>query len=158
MAITLTTVLPADYSELTDVWEASVRATHDFLSEADIQTFRPLILNEFLAMVDLTAARNEAGKILGFVGVAEQKVEMLFLHPEARGKGLGKQLLRHAITHKQATTVDVNEQNPQALAFYEHLGFVRIGRSEVDGMGKPYPLLHLALVTDRISHESPRKS
>lgn len=157
-SVTLEKVLPSDYPTLTDVWEASVRATHDFLSEADIQLFRPLILHDFLPMLDLLAARSEAGETLGFVGVAEQKIEMLFLHPEARGKGLGKQLVQYAITAMQATTVDVNEQNPQALAFYEHLGFVCVGRSEVDGMGKPYPLLHLVLASDLTSHESSRKS
>ena len=44
-----------------------------------------------------------------------------------------------------ARSVDVNEQNPQALGFYLRLGFVRHGRSPVDGSGKPFPILHLRL-------------
>jgi len=40
-------------------------------------------------------------------------------------------------------SVDVNEQNQQAVGFYRRLGFEVEGRSEVDSMGKPFPLLHL---------------
>jgi putative acetyltransferase len=138
---------PADFPEVVDVWEASVRATHHFLSEADIQYFKPLILQDFLYQVQLAGVRDEGGKLLGFVGVASGKVEMLFLHPQARGKGLGKQLLRHAIEEVGATAVDVNEQNEQAVGFYLHEGFTQVGRSDTDAMGKPYPLLHLKLTS-----------
>ncbi|MNT84650.1 putative N-acetyltransferase YjaB [compost metagenome] len=68
---------------------------------------------------------------------------MLFIAPEHRGEGLGKQLLRYALEHLNADELDVNEQNPQALGFYLKQGFEVIGRSEVDGMGQPYPLLHM---------------
>lgn len=70
---------------------------------------------------------------------------MLFIDPDYRGKGLGKALLSYGVEHCQATAVDVNEQNPQAVNFYLKFGFKVIGRSELDGMGKPYPLLHLSL-------------
>ena len=42
-----------------------------------------------------------------------------------------------------ARAVDVNEQNPQALAFYKRQGFRIVGRSAQDGQGMPYPLLHM---------------
>ncbi|PTL80104.1 acetyltransferase [Vitiosangium sp. GDMCC 1.1324] len=134
-----------DFDELINVWEASVRATHDFLPAADIDWLRPKIRNEYFGMVNLRAYRDEADKILGFVGVAGGNVEMLFIAPATRGQGIGKQLLQHAIEHLGATTVDVNEQNPQAVGFYLHEGFETTGRSELDGQGKPYPLLHMKL-------------
>ncbi|WP_341540074.1 hypothetical protein [Pseudodesulfovibrio tunisiensis] len=86
-----------DYPEIVDVWEASVRATHDFLSEDDIRFFKPLILNEYLSAVELYCVKDEAERIHGFVGVAGQKIEMLFLAPR-RGRGLGKLLLNFAVT------------------------------------------------------------
>ncbi|AMM52702.1 GCN5 family acetyltransferase [Rufibacter sp. DG15C] len=138
------TVTPADFLELTDVWEVSVRATHHFLREENIQFFRPLILQEFLAQLELRCVR-ESSKVLGFVGVADGKIEMLFLHPDARSKGIGKQLLQYAMSELSATKVDVNEQNEKAVGFYLHNGFGVKSRSEVDGMGKPFPLLHLKL-------------
>jgi|GEM_PF-116069 putative acetyltransferase len=137
---------PADYEALTAVWEASVRATHHFLAPGDIDYFKPLVQNEFLgAMKHLVFTRNEAGRIAGFAGVLDGKLEMLFIHPDQRGKGVGKELLRHAINKLGVTSVDVNEQNDQAVGFYLHNGFTVSSRSETDGMGKPYPLLHMVL-------------
>lgn len=138
-------VEPADFSRVVAVWEASVRATHHFVSEADIQFFRPLVREELPHMTQLACVRDDTGQVAGFVAAAGGKVEMLFLHPDARGQGAGRRLLEHAITTFGATTLDVNEQNEQALAFYLHLGFEVIGRSELDGTGKPYPLLHMRL-------------
>lgn len=134
-----------DYPEITDVWEASVRATHHFLSEADIAYFRPLILNEYLAAVDLYCLRNPQAVIRGFLGVADHKIEMLFLHPGEFGSGLGKHLLQYALNQLGANKVDVNEQNEQAVGFYRHMGFVVVSRSPLDGLGKPFPILHMEL-------------
>lgn len=134
-----------DFSEVADLWEASVRATHHFLKEEDIQFFKPLILNEFLSSVSLFGIRNQERKILGFIGTDANKIEMLFIHPDARGKGIGKRLLMYAIQVLQATEVDVNEQNPQAVGFYLHEGFVVASRSEIDSLGNPFPILHLRL-------------
>lgn len=133
-----------EYPELLAVWESSVRATHHFLEEADIEALRPLILDHYFDAVELRCVRDAHGKILGFSGVADGNLEMLFIAPDHRGKGVGTALCTHAIRHG-VNRVDVNEQNPQALGFYEHLGFVRVGRSPLDGQGRPFPLLHLAL-------------
>jgi len=71
---------------------------------------------------------------------------MLFIHPDYRRKGIGKCLLHYAISKLHITRVDVNEQNEQAVGFYEHAGFTTIARSELDGTGKPYPILHMVLM------------
>ncbi|MEL6536485.1 MAG: GNAT family N-acetyltransferase [Bacteroidota bacterium] len=138
-------VSPADYLELVELWEASVRATHHFLTEANIQYFRPLILEQYLAAVQLRCIKDPSGNILAFCGVADGNLEMLFVHPTQFGRGLGKQLLEYAVREMGVTQVDVNEQNPQAVRFYKNQGFAIIGRSEKDGTGKAYPLLHMEL-------------
>lgn len=135
----------ADHLKLIDIWEASVRATHDFLAEADLQALKPLILTQYFAAVDLRCAKDSSGEILGFCGVHDGNIEMLFIAPAARGQGIGKLLAAYAIESQGARKVDVNEQNVQALGFYQHIGFAVTGRSAFDGQGKPYPLLHLAL-------------
>lgn len=134
-----------DYPELITVWEASVRATHDFLREEDIEFLRPLILAHYFDAVELHCVRNAQGALLGFCGVAEDSIEMLFVAPKYRGQGVGTALCLHAIEKMHATKVDVNEQNPQALGFYKHMGFRVTGRSSLDGQGKPFPLLHMTL-------------
>ncbi|MEZ7195693.1 acetyltransferase [Pseudodesulfovibrio karagichevae] len=135
----------ADYAELLSVWETSVRATHDFLAEEDILALRPLILDQYFDAVELHCVRDETGKILGFCGVADGNLEMLFIAPDSRGRGIGTALCRHAVDRLGVIRVDVNEQNPQALGFYEHFGFKVVGRSPLDGQGNPFPLLHLTL-------------
>lgn len=135
----------ADYFRLLEIWEASVRATHHFLTEDDLQELKPLILEQYFDAVDLKCAKNDHGEIQGFCGVHDGNIEMLFIAPETRGKGIGALLAAHAIKEQGASKVDVNEQNEQALGFYQHIGFKVIGRSPVDGQGKPYPLLHMAL-------------
>lgn len=141
---TLTTLSPADRQRLADVWEDAVRATHHFLSEDDIQFFRPLVHDAYLDSVRLACLRGADGRIAGFIGTVEDRVEMLFVDPAQHGRGIGRALMEHALA-QGARSVDVNEQNPQALGFYLRLGFVRHGRSPVDGSGKPFPILHLRL-------------
>lgn len=136
-------VQKSDYPEIIEVWESSVRATHHFLSEEDIQYFKPLILNQYLDAVALYCTKDANGSITGFAGIADLKIEMLFVHASERGKSYGKILLRHAMSEFNALKVDVNEQNAQAAGFYEHMGFEVISRSPLDSLGKPFPLLHM---------------
>ena len=133
-----------DYGEVVQVWEASVHATHDFLTEADIQYFKPLILNQYLDAVDLFCIKDQDA-ILGFLGVDDQKMEMLFVLPDATGRGVGKALAEYAIDHLNVCEVDVNEDNPNAVEFYKHMGFVVVSRSPLDNTGKPFPILHMKL-------------
>jgi putative acetyltransferase len=139
------TVSSADYPEIITLWEASVRATHDFLTEEWISRHKPLILHQYLDMVELRCVKDHDGNISGFVGTADGNIEMLFVHPESFGKKVGTALLRYAVELLQATKVDVNEQNPGACRFCEKAGFEVTGRSALDGQGNPYPLLHMTL-------------
>ncbi|MDW5416838.1 acetyltransferase [Iodobacter sp. CM08] len=138
-------ITPNEYPELLSVWESSVRATHDFLSEDDIQFYKSKMLSDFFPAVSLQCAKDNQTKICGFIGLSGDNIEMLFIAPEHRGLGIGCMLLNDAITHHQASKVDVNKQNTQAIRFYERMGFKIISRSELDGMGKRFPILHMQL-------------
>jgi putative acetyltransferase len=134
-----------DYLVLIEIWEKSVRATHNFLPEENIKTLKPLILDHYFDAVDLRVARDDSDKILGFIGIAEGNVEMLFISPDSRHSGVGSFLLNNAIKYQHASKVDVNEENIEAIGFYKHLGFKVFGRSPLDGQGNPFPLLHMKL-------------
>ncbi|EGK57119.1 GNAT family N-acetyltransferase [Enterobacter hormaechei] len=136
---------PAQFERLVAVWESSVRATHLFLQESDITALRPLLLNAYLPNLRVVVARDDAGIIHGFLGVDKNRIEMLFVDDASRGKGIGKMLLQYAIAEFGVNEVDVNEQNPQGVAFYRHMGFEQVRRSELDGQGNPFPLLHMKL-------------
>lgn len=133
---------PDDYSNIMAVWESSVKATHDFLKTEDINFFKETIPGYF-PHVDLFVLCSD-NKIRAFMGISGGNLEMLFVSEECRGKGYGKQLLKFGIDNLGITKVDVNEQNKQALGFYEKFGFKTIARSEKDSTGKDYPILHLS--------------
>ena len=134
-----------DYNELLQLWEASVRSTHRFLTEEDIEFYKAIVPQYFPA-VELFTIRNEQGKIVAFMGLSDELIEMLFVSPEEQGKGFGKQLIHFAIHALEKYKVDVNEQNISALHFYQHIGFQIIGRDELDTSGKPFPILHMELI------------
>lgn len=139
------TAHPSHFERLVAIWESSVRTTHHFLQESDIAALRPLLLNAYLPNLKVMIARDEAGVIHGFLGVDENRIEMLFVDDASRGKGVGKLLLNYAIAHFGANEVDVNEQNPQSVAFYQHMGFVQVGALRTGRTGNAFPLLHMRL-------------
>ncbi|WP_435298963.1 GNAT family N-acetyltransferase [Timonella sp. A28] len=131
------------YNKLLEVWGSSVRATHSFLSDEHFSYFMQEIPSYF-PQVDLTGAFID-GELVGFSGIAEGRLDMLFVADEARHQGVGSALLRDGLARNHALTVEVNEQNPAAVGFYESHGFVAKRRDEVDGFGFPYPVLHMEL-------------
>ncbi|TQI79608.1 putative acetyltransferase [Serratia fonticola] len=143
--ITIRARAAEDNAQLAAIWLRSVRATHHFLSEEDITRLYPQVLNDYLPSVNVWVAEDQAGQLCGFIGLDGNKVEMLFIDAERRGEGIGKALLAQAEAMYSELLLDVNEQNPQALAFYQRYGFSQTGRSELDGQGKPFPLLHMKL-------------
>ena len=127
------------------IWKRSVRATHIFLSEEEIQKIAVWVPAALRGVEHLVIAADEEGEPAAFMGIDGRRLEMLFLAPEERGKGLGRQLLSYGIRHYSVNELCVNEQNPGAAAFYEHMGFQVYKRTELDEQGNPYPLLYMKL-------------
>lgn len=130
--------------QLVGLWDRSVRVSHGFLTGSDIARLRPVVRQAVREIPVLTIA-IDGKEIVGFMGVAERKIEMLFVSPEYIGKGIGGRLLRYAISEQGAQYIDVNEQNPLATAVYEHIGFRVYERSETDDQGQPFPILRMRL-------------
>ncbi len=137
---------PALIKQLVQVWEASVRATHLFLSEEEILRIKEYVPQALAGVASLTVAENEAHAPVAFMGIENGRLEMLFIAPAERGRGLGRQLLGQAIREYGVKEVTVNEQNLQAVGFYEHCGFQTYRRTKQDEQGGPYPLLYMRLV------------
>jgi putative acetyltransferase len=132
-----------DFGTLLDVWLRSVRATHVFLTDADIQSLLPVVRDQALPNLELWVLCNDNGVPIGFVGVSEGTIDALFIAPEHRRRGGGRLLVEHARKLKGILRVDVNEQNPQAVMFYVTQGFRVVGHSPVDDAGRPFPILHM---------------
>ncbi|MBM6949075.1 GNAT family N-acetyltransferase [Mordavella massiliensis] len=136
---------PLLVEQLLGVWERSVRETHLFLSDGEIEEIKKFVPAALTAVPDLIVETNAEGAPIAFMGIDGGKLEMLFLTPEERGRGLGRKLLGYGITEYGVKELTVNEQNSQAKGFYEHMGFRVRERSEIDEQGNPYPILFMKL-------------
>lgn len=129
---------------LLQIWERSVRATHLFLSDAEVNRIKEYVPRAFEGVAHLIVA--EAEKPVAFMGTQNGRLEMLFVAPEERGRGIGRQLLQYGVESYGVFEVTVNEQNPQAVGFYERMGFETYKRTNTDEEGAPYPLLYVKRV------------
>lgn len=136
---------PPLLQKLVSVWEKSVRATHLFLSEDEIVRIKEYVPQALEGVAHLLTAENGGGETVAFMGIENGRLEMLFVLPSERGKGIGKRLLMYGIENYGVNELTVNEQNPQAVGFYEHLGFRTYKRTELDEQGGAYPLLYMRL-------------
>lgn len=131
----------ADHPRLVSLWRAAVEATHDFLTPADIDRLADTVAGYLPAVPDLRVAVADDGSSTGFLGCDDREILMLFVDPARHGQGIGTALID--ALGPGPLRVDVNEQNPSGRRFYAARGFVPVGRSDLDGEGMPFPLLHL---------------
>jgi putative acetyltransferase len=135
---------PPDLPALFQIWDKAVRATRSFLPQEDLDFYARQVRDDYLPFHSFWVATGDNGDPKGFMGMTGAKIDALFVDPSCHGRGIGRALVDHAAALAGDLTVDVNEQNTGARAFYEKLGFRLIGRSELDEAGQPYPILHLA--------------
>ncbi|WP_269078891.1 acetyltransferase [Sphingobium ummariense] len=133
---------PHDADRIMAIWRGAVDATHDFLSDADRVAIEAEVAR-FLPTAPLLLAIDADDWPIGFMLLDESRIEALFVDPHHHGRGAGRALLAHALTHHPVLDADVNAQNAQAAGFYARMGFVPVGESDRDGQGRPYPLIHL---------------
>ncbi|KQZ71381.1 acetyltransferase [Sphingopyxis sp. Root214] len=135
---------PAEGERAVEIWRDAVDATHDFLTAEDRAAIEAEV-QSFLPAAPLWLAVDADNRPIGFMLLDGSSMEALFIDPVYRAAGAGRALVAHALESYPILTTEVNEQNKQAVGFYERLGFVPTGRSERDGQGRPYPLIHLRL-------------
>lgn len=132
----------ADGARLLDIWRKAVDATHDFLTPSDRDAIEAEVA-AFLPQAPAWLATDPDDRAIGFMLIDGTHMEALFIDPAWRGQGIGRRLVDHALSLHPTLTTDVNEQNAQAIGFYEAMRFARTGRSPKDSQGRPYPLIHL---------------
>jgi putative acetyltransferase len=133
---------PDEGERITEIWRGAVDATHHFLTPEDRVAIDAMVC-DFLPFAPLWLAVHENDYAQAFMLIDDGHMEALFVDPALRGTGIGAALVQHGLTHHPKMTTDVNEQNIQAVRFYQRMGFRETGRSPIDGQGRPYPLIHL---------------
>lgn len=136
-----TNILP----QLLEIWEDSVRATHHFLSDTEVNQIKEYVPQALAGVKHMIVAEDETGTPVAFMGTQDHRLEMLFISSSERGKGIGKKLLQYGSEKYEIREVTVNEQNPKAVGFYEHMGFETYKRTDHDEERNPYPLLYMKL-------------
>lgn len=135
-------------TDLLNVWEDSVRATHLFLSDTEIKRIKEYVPDALSDVEHLIIAENKHGKPIAFMGTKNSRLEMLFITPDEQGAGLGRRLLERGVCDYGVREVTVNEQNPQAVEFYKKMGFKVYKRTDCDEEGNAYPLLYMKKIND----------
>lgn len=141
----VSTVRPAgeiDFDALTDVWERAARSSHAFMADDDFAFLRPRVRDLLLPSMDVWTAVDDAGTPIGFVGARDGHVELLYVDPDAHGRGIGTALLAQVGDHGP-TSVEVYAGNTQGLGFYRARGFTETRAHARDAFGRPFPVLHL---------------
>ncbi|GEO69897.1 GNAT family N-acetyltransferase [Levilactobacillus acidifarinae] len=131
--------------QLVALWEGSVRATHLFLSTDEVTQIKAYVPQALRQVPKLVVLTDNDGEPVAFMGLTQHHLDMLFIAADQRGHGLGKQLLTYGIQQCGVDRLTVNEQNPGALGFYQHMGFQVTERSATDEQGQPYPVLTMRL-------------
>ncbi|AXS47494.1 acetyltransferase [Klebsiella pneumoniae] len=142
MVINIRRSRPDEGDKLTAIWCRSVDATHDFLTKAYRKELEEMV-RAFLPEAPLWVAVNTEDQPIAFMLLTGDHMDALFVDPDVRSCGVGKLLIEHALSLTPKLTTNVNEQNEQAVGFYQKMGFRVTGRSETDDLGQPYPLLNL---------------
>ncbi len=136
--------LAEDGERALEIWASAVDATHDFLLPEDRLAIGEEV-EGFLPDTPMTLAVDASDRALGFMIVDDGSIEALFVDAACHGQGVGKALIEHATRVLGARRLEVNEQNAGARGFYHRMGFVATGRRELDGQGRPYPLIVMEL-------------
>jgi putative acetyltransferase len=142
-SLALRAATASDWPDLVGIWRRAVEATHGFLTPSDVDEIETQVRTAVLPSLTITVAQRAEGGSVGWIGVHGTRVEALFVDPAAHRRGVGSALLDAVTAAMPHVTLDVNAQNPSAVRFYERHGFVEVGRSERDGEGRPFPLVHM---------------
>ena len=127
-------------SELLGIWERSLKASHKFLTDKEIENIKKYVPQAFKGVEHLIVAFEDELP-LGFIGINGDKNRDFFIDGDLRGKGIGSGLINYTFNNFNVNEVVVNEQNPLAHNFYLKVGFKDFSRSELDEQGNPYPII-----------------
>lgn len=119
-----------DLEEMVGLWyDASVLA-HSFIPSSFWALNKIAIKEKYLPFGE-NLVFEEEGKVVGFISLVGERICALFVAPEMQGKGIGRDLIEHAMILKGNLALRVYRENENALRFYEKRGFVTVGE-EID--------------------------
>ena len=139
MAVTIREYAPGDLPGMAEVWNEVVR---DGVAFPQLNELTPEAAAAFFASQDFSAVAAEDGRVLGLyilhpnnVGRCGHQANASYaVASAARGRRVGEALVSHSLAtgaelgYRLLIFNAVVASNTRAIALYEKLGFVRIGR------------------------------
>ena len=123
----------ADLASLAELWVASWQ---EAMPEIDFSARRTWFLDRLneleIAGAVTICAFDTSNQLLGFVNFdpASGYLDQIAVAPDAKGSGAARLLLAEARRLSQGgVTLEVNQDNPRALRFYEREGFEKFGEA-----------------------------
>lgn len=114
----------SDFSEIENIYNLSKK--DEFAGESFDVAVTPLSKDQQMLALFHTSDVYvyEKKSIVGFVGVKDNYISWLFVHPDYRNQNVGKKLASHILsTLKGEVTLNVAGSNVIAIALYKKLGF-----------------------------------
>lgn len=119
-----------DIDVILKIWlSASIKA-HNFIEsyfwESQVEQMRKVYLPASEIFV-----YDQNNLITGFYALFDNKLAALFVKPEFQGKGIGKELLKHAKNQRDFLILTVYKANESSCRFYLNNGF-KIKKEQID--------------------------
>lgn len=131
-----------EIDSILEIWYESAKNTYDHLLEEDFQDLMPMVEVGVRDSDNIIVIEKEE-EIKGFLLLDEEIIDMLFIKADSRHKGYGRKLVEFVIDKYDIRYASVNEENEEAIKFYQDIGFVHEEKGEQDHLGRVYPMLTL---------------
>ncbi|MDS1135329.1 GNAT family N-acetyltransferase [Nitratireductor indicus] len=131
-----------DSKRILDIWLAASHVGHPFLGDEVLLRQRQIVEELYLDQAEIWVA-EQAGQVVGFIGLLDTFIGGLFVDPQRHGGGHARTLVEHAFRLKPFLELEVYAANPVAPGFYRHLGFEEVERRSQDDDGRPFELIRM---------------
>ena len=121
----------ADAQPLADIWLCASLKAHSFIAADYWHINRARMVSEYLPNSNTLVLESESGQPLAFISLLGRHIAALFVHPYFQGYGYGSALLRQVQQQYDTLTLNVYQNNIDAVHFYQYHGF-RITASSTD--------------------------
>lgn len=142
--IKIRTYQPQDWSSICSIHDLA--RPDELRGSCDPRAFIPIEQDEEVAQLkrsEKLVAEND-GQVIGFVGVEDDCIAWLYVHPDFYGQGTGRALLRAGLERVGGTAwTIVLSGNKHAIDLYTSEGFREVRRFESENAGYPCTCLRM---------------
>ncbi|EGQ7970901.1 N-acetyltransferase [Vibrio cholerae] len=127
---------PTDIELILTIWLNTSIKAHGFVSPEFWKSQVPSMRDIYIPASE-TYVYEKNGEIVGFYSLYEDMLAAIFVAPEHQCKGIGKELIAHVKSQRNALTLSVYKANHASYQFYLKQGFITISEQLDEHTGHP---------------------